>query len=71
MSDDAIADDKAGLIYRARVAMFSDSIDVDGTRVSLTPGMSVATEVKTGSRRLIEFLMSPVIRALKESARER
>ena len=71
LSDDAIADEKAGLIYRARVAMFSDSIDVDGRRVSLAPGMSVATEVKTGSRRLIEFLMSPIIRAVKESARER
>jgi hemolysin D len=71
LSDDAIADDTAGLVYRASVAMFSDSIDVDGKTVPLTPGMSVATEVKTGSRRLIEFLMSPIIRAVKESARER
>ena len=71
LSDDAIADDTAGLVYRASVAMFSDSIDVDGKMVPLTPGMSVATEVKTGSRRLIEFLMSPIIRAVKESARER
>jgi len=71
LSDDAIADDKAGLIYRARVAMFSDSIDVDGKKASLAPGMSVAAEVKTGSRRLIEFLMSPIVRAVKESARER
>jgi hemolysin D len=71
ISDDAVNDEQLGLVYRARVAMEDASIDVDGRLVKLSPGMTVTAEVKTGQRRLIEFLMSPVIRALKESARER
>ena len=71
ISDDAVNDEQLGLVYRARVAMEDASIDVDGRLVNLSPGMTVTAEVKTGQRRLMEFLMSPVIRALKESARER
>jgi len=37
----------------------------------LSPGMAVTVEIKTGSRRLIEFLLSPVMRYRHESLRER
>jgi hemolysin D len=35
-------------------------MDVDGKTVSLTPGMAVTAEIKTGSRRVIEYLLSPL-----------
>ena len=44
---------------------------VDGKDVELSPGMAVTVEVKTGKRRLIEFLLSPLLRGVSESARER
>lgn len=47
------------------------SIDVDGKAVRLSPGMNVTAEIKTGRRRVIEFLLSPVQRAVGESLRER
>jgi hemolysin D len=39
--------------------------------VDLTPGMAVTVEIKTGSRRVIEYLLSPLLRYKQESFRER
>jgi len=44
---------------------------VDGKLVSLNPGMAVTVEIKTGSRRIIEYLISPLLRYSGESLRER
>ena len=33
--------------------------------------MAVTVEIKTGSRRLIEYLLSPILRYKQESFRER
>ena len=44
---------------------------IDGKRVNLSPGMNITAEIKTGQRRIIEFLLSPVQRASSESLRER
>ncbi len=40
-------------------------------RVNLSPGMNITAEIKTGRRRVIEYLLSPVQRAGSESLRER
>jgi hemolysin D len=37
----------------------------------ISPGMNIIAEIKTGQRRVIEFLLSPVQRAGSESFRER
>jgi hemolysin D len=44
---------------------------VDGKRVALSPGMNITAEIKTGRRRIIEYLLSPVQRAGSESLHER
>jgi hemolysin D len=46
-------------------------MNIDGKRVPLSPGMTLTAEIKTGKRRVIEFLLSPVQRAGSESLRER
>lgn len=71
VSNDAIADEKLGLYYAARVRVAKSSMLVDGVDVLLSPGMSVTAEVTTGTRRLIEYVLSPVMAHLKESGRER
>jgi len=35
------------------------------------PGMTVTVEIKTGSRRLIEYFLSPLLQGVQESIRER
>ena len=71
ISDDAIQDENLGLVYSARVQLEQDGLTVNGKYVRLSPGMSVTTEVKTGTRRLIEFFLSPLLRYQKESLSER
>ena len=71
LSGDAIQDEELGLVYDSRVAMATTEIFADGRNVDLTPGMSVTVEIKTGKRKIIEFLLSPLMRYQDEALRER
>jgi hemolysin D len=39
--------------------------------VNLQPGMAVTVEIKTGSRTVMSYLLSPLLRSQQESLRER
>jgi len=71
LSNDAIADEQLGLIYKAQVIMDQTDIQVGDKMVKLSPGMTVAVEIKTGKRRLIEYFLAPLLRYKQESIRER
>jgi hemolysin D len=71
ISDDAAPIEKVGLIYPTRVSMDRSTIQVEGRQVNLSPGMAVTVEIKTGQRRVIEYLLSPLLKSVKESLRER
>ena len=71
VSSDAIADEKLGLIYATKVKLDKDTFNVGNKIVRLTPGMVVSVEVKTGTRRVIEYFLSPLIQYSSESLRER
>lgn len=64
-------DDKRGSYYPATLQLGQGDMQVDGKRVRLSPGMNITAEIKTGKRRIIEYLLSPVQRAGNESLRER
>jgi len=68
---DAVNDEKRGAIFPVILSLDKTTIDVDGKQIRLSPGMNVTAEIKTGQRRIIEFLLSPVQRAAGESLRER
>lgn len=68
---DAVTDEKKGSFYPATLTLAKGSMLIDGKRVPLSPGMNVTAEIKTGKRRIIEFLASPIERAGRESLRER
>src|SRR3989442_1622794 len=71
MSNDAVQLEKGGLVYPARIALARSVIQVEGQPVKLAPGMAVTAEIKTGTRRLIEFFLSPLLKSVQETARER
>lgn len=71
ISNDAIEDEKRGLIYAVRIAMARSFMVVNGQTIRLAPGMAVTAEVKTGRRRVIEFFLDPLMRHTAESLRER
>ena len=57
--------------YAARVSLDRTQMRVDDRLVNLSPGMAVTVEVKTGTRRIITYLMSPLVRYKQEMLRER
>ncbi|MEJ0062115.1 MAG: HlyD family type I secretion periplasmic adaptor subunit [Alphaproteobacteria bacterium] len=59
------------LVYAARVSLDRTQMDVDGRLVNLSPGMAVTAEIKTGTRRIIEYLLSPLAKHGQEAMRER
>jgi hemolysin D len=59
------------LVYAARVSLDRMQMQVEGRLVDLAPGMAVTVEIKTGSRRVIEYLLSPLLRYKQASFRER
>jgi hypothetical protein len=69
VSSDAIQDDKLGLVYSTRIAMSRVVMNVDGRDVNMSPGMAATVEIKTDQRRLIEYLLSPLLRDKQESLR--
>lgn len=71
VSNDAVTDEENGLVYAARIVMAESTIQVGEREVNLAPGMAVTVEVKTGKRRLIEYVMSPLLRYKAESLGER
>jgi hemolysin D len=72
LSKDAVPIEKVGLVYTARVHLDKSTIRVENDKeVYLSPGMNVTVEIKTGQRRLIEYFLSPLLQAGRESIRER
>ncbi len=71
VSDDAMQDERLGLVYAAHVRLARADMNIDGKSVHLSPGMAVSVEVMTGKRRVMEFVLSPVAQRTSESMRER
>ena len=57
--------------YAARVSLDRSQMQIDDNLVNLAPGMAVTVEIKTGSRTVISYLLSPLLRYKHESLRER
>jgi len=71
VSRDAVMDDKQGLIYPARFDLWETEIIVGNKYVTLTPGMSVTVEIKTGKRKPIQYILAPLQEYQSESLKER
>lgn len=59
------------LVYAARVSLDKTQMQVDDKLVNLAPGIAVTVEIKTGSRRVIEYLLSPLFKYRHEALTER
>lgn len=59
------------LVYAARISLDRTQMQIENRSVQLSPGMAVTVEIKTGSRRIISYLLSPLARYRQEVLRER
>jgi hemolysin D len=71
ISRDAVPDPKLGATYVARVRLAHAVIMVDGKPVPLSSGMGVTADIRTGSRRIMSWLISPLMTTVDQAARER
>ena len=71
VSADATENSEGSLTYKAEFELASDHIQINGTPTLLSSGMSVSAELKTGKRKIIEYLLSPLLRMKADAIEER
>jgi hemolysin D len=60
-----------GLVFPATIGLSRRSINVDGKDIPLSPGMAVSVEIRTGQRRAIDYVLSPLREVAATSGHER
>jgi hemolysin D len=58
-------------VYAARVSLDRKQMQVETKMVNLSAGMVVTVEIKTGSRTIMSYLLSPLRKYRQDSLRER
>lgn len=71
VSRDSVQNEQLGLVFPARIKIERNSIVVEDREVPLQAGMSITAEVRTGDRRVIDYLLSPLQQYQSEAMRER
>lgn len=71
LSRDSVNTDKSGAYFIARVRLDQSVIMADGARVPLIAGLDATTDIRIGSRRIIDYIVSPIRAAGDEAAREK
>lgn len=71
VSHDAAQDENLGLVFPARIRLDDSTLAIDGVVVSMSAGMTLSAEIKTGKRRVIDYLLSPLRQHVGEGMRER
>jgi hemolysin D len=59
------------LSYSARISLDRAQMQIEDKVVNLSLGMAVTAEIKTGSRTVLSYLLSPILKYKQESLRER
>ncbi len=71
ISRDAVQDKDLGLVYIVTVTLDRSFVDADGRRYALAPGLAATVDVKTGTRRIVSYLISPLQTSISQAGRER
>lgn len=66
ISKSSIEDEKLGPVYEVFIKPLDTKLMVEGEEKSISSGMSIQAEIKTGKRRIIEFFIYPLVKYLDE-----
>ena len=58
-------------VFPVTVALDETAMKIDKSIIPLTPGMTATVEIKTDSRRVIDYLLSPLAKIRSEALKER
>jgi hemolysin D len=59
------------LVFPVTLVPASRDMEVEGVKVPLSPGMAVTVEIRTGSRRILEYVFSPLVETASKALKER
>ncbi len=59
------------LVFPITISLDKPELIVDGKPVAMSPGMTVSAEIKTGNRRILEYVFSPLAETASEAMKER
>jgi hemolysin D len=59
------------LVYLVTLTADASALQVDGRAAELLPGMTVTAEIKTGHRRVLQYLFTPLVEVTNRAMRER
>ena len=68
--DTIVLEDGATRVYRVLISIPQKFVAKDGRNLSLLPGLEVQADIIVGRRSVLDYLISPLNRTLKESFRE-
>lgn len=66
-----VEDQQLGMVYPTIIELANQKFIVDGKLFSLKPGMTVTIDIKTGRRRIADYIIEPFLRYSDEALRER
>jgi hemolysin D len=59
------------LVFPVTLTPDRHAMKIDGAEIALSPGMAVSVEVKTGRRRILEYVFSPLVETASRALKER
>ena len=71
ISSGGIEDPQMGMVYTSIIELKANEIEIDGEIFRLKPGMTVTVDIKTGKRKIIDYIIEPFLRYGDEALRER
>ncbi|NYH26321.1 hemolysin D [Paraburkholderia bryophila] len=71
VSNNAVQDRKSGLAFPVRIRLTANRLHVENRWITLTPGMEVSADIKTGRRSVAGYFLGPLVEGMQESMRER
>jgi hemolysin D len=71
VANDAVRDQRNGLQYAVRVRLPADHLLAGRKKLTLTPGMQVEADIRTGRRTVADYFLSPITETFGKSLIER
>lgn len=70
LSRDAVPDPKLGATFIARIRLARTMVNTGNPPTPLAAGMAVTADIQTGRRRIISWLISPLVETVSQAAHE-
>lgn len=71
VSTDAMQDENLGLVFPVRIRLPKGNVNRNGHALHVSAGMSLSADIRTGRRRVIDYLLSPLREHLDAAGNER